>query len=194
MSFTGEYLNQAKSIIEQLRRPNIDALIDILAELRAKSGRLFVIGSGGGAGHASHACCDFRKLCNIEAYCPTDNVSEITARTNDEGWESAIRGMLCTSRICSRDCVFVFSVGGGDEARKISGNLVEALKLAKSVGAKIVGIVGRDGGFTAKVADACVIIPTISPELVTPQTESFQALLWHLMVSHPKLQFNKTVW
>jgi len=152
------------------------------------------VGSGGGAGHASHAVCDFRKLAGIQAICPTDNVSELTARINDEGWETSIAESLKCSGLCARDAVFVFSVGGGNEEKNISANLVHAIRTAKSVGAKVLGVVGRDGGFTAAHADACVIVPMVDPALVTPLTEAYQAVVWHLLVSHPLVQKNTAKW
>ena len=162
--------------------------------MRARGGRLFVLGVGGGAGHASHAVNDFRKLAGFEAYAPTDNVSELTARVNDEGWESVFAAWLKGSRLRPEDGVFVFSVGGGSLEKNISPNLVHALQYAKSIGSTIVGIVGRDGGFTATVADACVIVPTVNPNAVTPHTEAFQAVIWHLLVSHPALQMTTAKW
>jgi D-sedoheptulose 7-phosphate isomerase len=172
----------------------IEAMAEGLRELRDAGGRLFVIGVGGGAGHASHAVCDFRKLAGIEAYAPTDNVSELTARVNDEGWESSIAGYLKGSRLAAGDGVLVFSVGGGDLERNISGNLVRALEHARSVGATIFGVVGRDGGHTARVADHCVVVPTADPARVTPHTETMQALVWHLLVAHPRLQQHAMKW
>jgi D-sedoheptulose 7-phosphate isomerase len=169
-------------------------MITILDGVRAAQGRLFILGVGGGAGHASHAVNDFRKLTAMEAYAPTDNVSEITARTNDDGWASVFANWLVGSNLAAKDAVMVFSVGGGNLEKNISTNIVEALKLAKSVGAKIVGVVGRDGGYAAQVADACVIVPVINPDTVTPQTEAFQAVVWHLIVSHPKFQSQKGKW
>src|SRR5262249_22726056 len=165
-----------------------------LVAVRAREGRLFILGVGGGAGHASHAVNDFRKLTGIEAYAPTDNVSELTARVNDEGWESSFAKWLEVSRLGTRDLILVFSVGGGDLERNISPNLVRALEHARKVGARICGVVGRDGGYTAKVANACVIIPTVNAEMVTPHTEGLQAVLWHLMVSHPSLHAAPTKW
>jgi D-sedoheptulose 7-phosphate isomerase len=165
-----------------------------LRELRERGGRLFIIGVGGGAGHASHAVCDFRKIAGIEAYAPTDNVSELTARVNDEGWDSSIAAYLAGSRLRSDDGVMVFSVGGGDLERGVSGNLVQALEHARSVGATIFGVVGRDGGHTARVAGHCVVIPVVNAATITPQTESFQALVWHLLVSHPRLQHGPMKW
>jgi D-sedoheptulose 7-phosphate isomerase len=169
-------------------------MIDALLDLRANGGRLFVLGVGGSAGNASHAVNDFRKIVGIESYAPTDNVSELTARVNDEGWEGVFARWLETSRISARDAVLVLSVGGGNREKRISANLVEALELAKEVGATVLGIVGRDGGYTAKVADACVVVPTASAETVTPHTEAFQAVVWHLIVSHPRLKKNEMKW
>ena len=169
-------------------------MIDILVEVRSKGGRLFILGVGGGAGHASHAVNDFRKICGIEAYAPTDNVSELTARINDDGWHTAFANWLKGSRIRKNDAVLVFSVGGGNAEQNISANLVEALKLAKSVGARVIGVVGRDGGYTKKVADACVVVPVVNSASVTPHTEAFQAVVWHGMVSHPKLLASEMKW
>lgn len=166
----------------------------MLRDLRNDGGRLFFLGVGGGAGNASHAVNDFRKITGIEAYTPTDNVSELTARVNDHGWETAYETWLQTSRLCSRDMVFVFSVGGGDAERNISTNLVHALQYAQDVGAKICGVVGRDGGFTAQVADACVVIAVVNQATITPHTEAFQAIIWHLLVSHPDLQVSEMKW
>ena len=165
-----------------------------LARLRERGGRLFVLGVGGSAGNASHAVNDFRKIAGIEAYAPTDNVSELTARTNDEGWATVFEEWLKTSRLKANDAVLVFSVGGGDEAKNVSPNLVRALKWAKGVGATVLGVVGRDGGFTATVADACVIVPTVNAERITPHAEAFQAVVWHGLVSHPSLQTKATKW
>lgn len=194
MNFAASYLSQAQKIMQRLDTYAIERMVKILRCVRDTDGRLFVVGSGGGAGHASHAVCDFRKVCGIEAYCPTDNVSELTARINDEGWDVSIANWLKVSRFSKNDALFVFSVGGGSEEKHISTNLIQAVKLAKEVGAKVVGVVGRDGGFTAKQADACVIIPTVDSSKVTPHTESFQALTWHLIVSHPELQIAPTMW
>lgn len=194
MTFTEEFLACAKLTMAALDVEIIDQVAAILAAVRASSGRVFVIGSGGGAGHASHAVCDFRKLCDIEAYHPYDNVSELTARVNDEGWQYSLSNWLKTSRFGGADCLFVFSVGGGSLEKAISMNLVKAIELAKQVDAKVVGVVGKDGGFTAAAADACVLIPNLSPKWVTPITEGFQALIWHLLVSHPKLQVHTAKW
>ena len=173
---------------------SVEKIIEILVKTQLEDGRVFFLGVGGSAGNCSHAVNDFRKIVGIEAYAPTDNVSELTARTNDEGWTSIFVEWLKVSKINSKDILFIFSVGGGDLKKNISPNLVEAIKLAKSVGAGVVGIVGRNGGYTAEFADACVIIPTVNPETVTPHSESFQAVIWHLLVSHPKLKKNKTKW
>ncbi len=192
--FISQYLSETKQIVDQLDRAAIERMADLLADLRDRKGRLFLLGVGGGAGHAGHAVNDFRKIAGIEAYSPSDNVSELTARTNDEGWETSYSGWLKISRLCSNDMLFVFSVGGGDLERNISPNLVRALQLAKEVGAAVVGVVGRDGGYTAQVANACVIVPTVNAAAVTPHTESFQAVVWHLLVSHPRLQLAPNKW
>lgn len=194
MSFTTDYLREAAQILARLDITAIEKILAFLVELRQRHGRLFVLGVGGGAGHASHAVNDFRKIAGIEAYTPTDNVSELTARVNDEGWESVFVNWLKGSHLRSDDMVFVFSVGGGDLERNISPGLVRALEYAREVGATICGVVGRDGGYTARVADACVIVPTVNPGTVTPHTESFQALVWHLLVSHPALQAFPMKW
>ncbi len=192
--FTRQYLTQTKQIIDALDVAAIEAMVRILADVRERGGRLFILGVGGGSANAAHAVNDFRKIVGIEAYAPTDNVSELTARTNDDGWASVFEAWLRTSRINAKDAVFVFSVGGGDLENNVSPNLVAALTLAKSVGAAICGVVGRDGGFTAKSADACVVIPTVNPVHVTPHTEAFQAVVWHLLVSHPLLKQGQTKW
>jgi len=168
--------------------------VHILADLRATDGRLFFLGVGGSAGNCGHAVNDFRKIAGIEAYAPTDNVSELTARTNDDGWEHVFSRWLETSRIRASDVVFVFSVGGGNAEKNISANIVEGLKVAKKAGAKVVGVVGRDGGYTKMVADACVVVPTVNSETVTPHTEAFQAVVWHLIVTHPGLKKNQMKW
>jgi D-sedoheptulose 7-phosphate isomerase len=192
--FAQQYLNEAKQIIDQLDTGPIDRMAQLLADLRVGGGRLFIVGVGGGAGHASHAVNDFRKIAGIEAYSPSDNVSELTARTNDEGWDTTYAAWLKGSRLSGRDMLLVFSVGGGDLKRNISANIVRAVQYAKEVGAKIIGVVGRDGGYTASVADACVIVPTVNPNAVTPHTESFQAVIWHLLVSDPRLQKMPNKW
>lgn len=194
MSYTSDYLRQAAAILEGLPESAIEQFVDGLADLRARGGRLFVIGVGGGAGHASHAVCDFRKIAGIEAYAPTDNVAELTARINDDGWDSSLAAYLDGSRLSDRDGVLVFSVGGGDAARGVSANLVRALELARARRASIFGVVGRDGGFTAQVADCCIIVPVADGTTVTPHTEAFQALIWHLAVSHPRLRQSPMKW
>lgn len=191
---TALYIREAIEILRRINQDSIEQIVERLVELRNRGGRLFFVGVGGGAGHASHAVNDFRKIAGIEAYTPTDNVSELTARVNDDGWDSCYANWLRGSHLRSNDMVFVFSVGGGDSRRNISANLVSALDETKRVGATICGIVGRDGGYTAKVADACVVVPVVNPETVTPHTESFQALVWHLLVCHPKLKVSEMKW
>ena len=188
------YLREVGEIVSKIDHDAISRMIDIFATVRAQGGRLFIIGIGGGAGHASHAVNDFRKLADLETYTPVDNVSEITARTNDDGWHTIFSNWLIGSRLSAKDAVLVFSVGGGNLEKNISPNIVEALKLAKERGSKIAGIVGRDGGYTKQVADACVVVPTVNPETVTPHTEEFQAVIWHLIVSHQKFQAQKGKW
>ena len=194
MTFTEQYLEEVKTITERLPVEAIDRAIDLLADVRSRGGRLFTLGVGGSAANASHAVNDFRKLCGFECYAPTDNVAELTARANDEGWETIFAEWLRGSRLTTKDALFIFSVGGGNLERNVSPNLVMGLKFAKEVGATVIGIVGRDGGYTATVADACVIIPTVDPDHVTPQSEAFQAIVWHLFVTHPKLKLNPTKW
>ena len=194
MSYAKQFLAEAGQVIKKLDAEAVDQLAEELVALRERGGRLFALGVGGGAGHASHAVGDFRKLCSIEAYAPTDNVSELSARVNDDGWDSTFSEWLKVSRLGPRDMVFVFSVGGGTVEHNISPNLVRALDLARTVGATVAGIVGRDGGYTAEVADLCVVVPTINPESVTPHTESVQALIWHLLVSHPTLKKQAMKW
>ena len=194
MDFVTRYLDQVGEVAARLDRSAISRLVDLLADVRESGGRLFILGVGGSAGNASHAVNDFRKIVGLEAYAPTDNVSELTARINDEGWETAYANWLKVSRLVARDGVLVFSVGGGDAERNVSVNLVRAIEHAKAVGARVGGIVGRDGGFTAKMADACVIVPTVDPETVTPHSEAFQAVIWHLLVSHPRLQAAPAKW
>lgn len=194
MEYISTYLEQTSKIASMLDKEAIFKAVSILKETRKNKGRLFIIGVGGSAGNASHAVNDFRKIAGIEAYTPTDNVSELTARVNDDGWESVFKNWLKISKLNSNDTILVFSVGGGNLEKKISVNLVEALKLAKEAGAKIIGIVSRDGGYTKQVADTCVLIPTLSPETVTPHAEEFQAIVWHLLVSHPDLQMNEMKW
>ncbi|HCA43954.1 MAG TPA: sugar isomerase [Bacteroidetes bacterium] len=194
MSFTNTFLNESIEIINKLDKNSIENSVAILKSIRDNKGRLFIIGSGGGAGHASHACCDFRKICGLEAYSPSDNVSELTARVNDEGWDVSYVNWMKGSNFNSKDGVLVFSVGGGSEDKNVSMNLVNVIKYAKEIGAKVVGVVGKDGGYTAKKSDAAVIIPVINESRITPHTEGFQAIIWHLFVSHPDLQINKTKW
>ncbi len=194
MHFIKTFLTEAAEILAQLNTHQIENAIQILASLKKNNGRLFVLGVGGSAGNASHAVNDFRKIVGIEAYAPTDNVSELTARTNDEGWSTVFSNWLAVSRLNSNDAILILSVGGGNLEKNVSPNLVEALIYAKKIGAKIIGIVGRDGGYTAKVADACIIIPTPNPDNTTPHAEAFQAVIWHLFVSHPALKKSQTKW
>jgi D-sedoheptulose 7-phosphate isomerase len=194
MSHTADFIQDAARILARLDLQAVDALIALVAQVRQRGGRVFFLGVGGSAANAAHAVNDFRKLAGVEAYAPTDNVSELTARTNDEGWETVFAEYLKGSRLGERDMVFVLSVGGGDLQRNISPNLVRALEHARAVGAAIGGIVGRDGGYTARVADACVVVPTVNPDTITPHAEAFQAVVWHLMVSHPLLKAAPTKW
>lgn len=194
MNYTKQFVGQAVQILQQMDPDSVERVLELLLEVKTRGGRIFFLGVGGGAGHASHAVNDFRTIAGIEAYTPTDNVSELTARVNDDGWETSFVNWLRGSRLNAHDMVFVFSVGGGDLQRNISANLVRALQYAKEVDATICGVVGRDGGFTAQVADACVLIPVVDSETVTPHTESFQALVWHLLVSHPRLKAAEMKW
>ena len=194
MTHSDTYLDQASEIARSIERETIERMASGLAELRERGGRLFFLGVGGSAANCGHAVNDFRKLCGIEANAPTDNVSELTARTNDEGWETVFAAWLRTSRANDRDAVFVFSVGGGDAERNVSVNIVRALDEAKARGLKIYGVVGRNGGHTKKIGDAVVVIPTVDPAHVTPHTEAFQAVVWHCLVSHPRLQVQSTKW
>jgi D-sedoheptulose 7-phosphate isomerase len=194
MNFTQSYIAETIEILNKLDVTSIEKMVDVLVQAREQGGRLFILGVGGSAANASHAVSDFRKITGIEAYAPTDNVSELTARTNDEGWASVFRGWLQGSHLNPKDVVLVFSVGGGDLEKNISPNLVMALQLANEVGAKIVGIVGRDGGYTAQVADACIIIPMVHAEHITPHTEAFQAIVHHLLITHPRLKVAQTKW
>jgi D-sedoheptulose 7-phosphate isomerase len=193
-TFADKFLAEAAEIMARLDRASLEKAAKMIGELRASGGRLFILGVGGSAANASHAVNDFRKIAGIEAYAPTDNVSELTARTNDEGWATIFEAWLKTSKLQARDAVLVFSVGGGDMERNVSPNLVAALKLAKAVGSKIIGVVGRDGGYTARVADVCVLIPVVNPVHVTPHSEAFQAMVWHLLVSHPAVKVEQTKW
>lgn len=194
MNYAQQHINEAIEILNRMDVSAIEQMADLLAEIKRDDGRIFFLGVGGSASNCSHAVNDFRKIVGIESYAPTDNVSELTARTNDEGWATVFVEWLKTSKLSARDAVFVFSVGGGNLEKNISPNLVMALRYAKTVGAKITGVVGRDGGFMAQVADACVIVPTVNPENITPHSEAFQAVVWHLLVSHPKLKANQTKW
>ncbi len=187
-------MREAKQLIGNIDLNQIKKMIDLLVNLRKQEGRLFILGVGGGAGHASHAVNDFRKICGIEAYTPTDNVSELTARVNDDGWETSYVNWLKISMLKSNDMIFIFSVGGGNLEKKVSVNIIKSIQFAEKIGAKICGVVGMDGGYTAKVADACIIIPPINPKTITPHTEAFQAMIWHLLVSHPELQKNEMKW
>jgi D-sedoheptulose 7-phosphate isomerase len=192
--FARDHLAEVSRIAAAIDPAAVERMVASLVAVRGRGGRLFVVGNGGGAAHASHAVCDFRKLAGLEAYAPTDNVAELTARINDEGWDGALAGWLATSRLAARDAVLVFSVGGGSRDPRISSNLVEAIEYARSVGAMILGIVGRDGGITATLAEACVLVPVVNPAAVTPHTEAFQAVIWHLLVSHPALQQHAAKW
>jgi D-sedoheptulose 7-phosphate isomerase len=194
MTYSKKHLEEAIEVLNLIDIQDIESIVNILVDLKIKGGRIFFLGVGGSAGNCSHAVNDFRKIVGIECYAPTDNVSELTARTNDEGWSTIFSEWLKVSKLSPKDCLFVFSVGGGNLEKNISPNLVEALKYGKTVNSKIVGVVGRDGGYTAKVADACVIIPTVNPDNVTPHSEAFQAVVWHLLVSHPSLKANQTKW
>jgi D-sedoheptulose 7-phosphate isomerase len=194
MGYAEQHMRESVEIIEKMDLAPIEKMADMLAQVKSDGGRIFFLGVGGSAGNCSHAVNDFRKIVGIECYAPTDNVSELTARTNDEGWATIFVEWLKISKLLAKDVVFIFSVGGGNLEKNISPNLVTALQYAKTVGAKVMGVVGRDGGYTSKVADACVIVPTVNAENVTPHSEAFQAVVWHLLVSHPKLKVNQTKW
>jgi D-sedoheptulose 7-phosphate isomerase len=194
MNYTKKHLNEAVAILNKIDESVVENMASIIADTRKKDGRLFFLGVGGSAGNASHAVNDFRKIVGIESYAPTDNVSELTARTNDEGWDTVFSEWLKISRLNINDTIFILSVGGGNLEKNISPNLVKALQLAKTIGSKIIGIVGRDGGYTAKVADAALVVPTVNPDNITPHSEAFQAVIWHLLVSHPLLKINETKW
>jgi D-sedoheptulose 7-phosphate isomerase len=194
MEYVAQYLQEAVQIIKLLDQSAIEHAAGLLVDLRKRGGRLFLLGVGGGAGHASHAVCDFRKIAGIEAYAPTDNVSELTARVNDEGWDTCYANWLRGCRLTQADMVFIFSVGGGDAKKNISTNLVRALDYSRAMRASVCGVVGRDGGYTAQVADACILVPVVNTSTVTPHTESFQAMIWHLLVSHPKLKAAEMKW
>lgn len=194
MSYAQQHVNEAIDILNKIDIDAIEKMADLLADIKQTGGRIFFLGVGGSAGNCSHAVNDFRKISGIESYAPTDNVSELTARTNDDGWATVFVEWLKISKLNSKDAVFVFSVGGGNMEKNISSNLVMAIRHAKTVGAKVTGVVGRDGGYTAQAADACVIVPTVNPDTITPHSEAFQAVVWHLLVSHPKLKANQTKW
>ena len=194
MIYSDLHLSEAIQIIKKIETKKIEKMVDLILNVRNKKGRVFFLGIGGSTGNCSHAVNDFRKIIGVESYAPTDNVSELTARTNDEGWNTIFSEWLKVSNLNTKDLIFVFSVGGGNVEKNISPNLVEALKYGKSIGCKLVGVVGRDGGYTSKVADSCVIIPTVNESTITPHTEAFQAVVWHLIVSHPKLKLNETKW
>ncbi len=194
MSFSESFIQECQTALGSIDQQDVENIVQILSQVRDQQGRLFIVGSGGGAGHASHAVCDFRKLCNIESYAPYDNVSELTARVNDEGWDVTLVNWLKVSHLSDKDALLVFSVGGGNEEKCISTNLVLAVKYAKQQHSKVVGIVGKDGGYTKLKGDAVVVVPTVNADHITPITEGFQALIWHLLVSHPKLQVNATKW
>ena len=194
MRYVEKYLTEVKEITEKIDKKQVEKMIGLLRGIKAKKGRIFFLGVGGGAANASHAVNDFRKICGIEAYTPMDNVSELSARVNDDGWESVFVNWLKQSRLGQNDCVFVFSVGGGNLEKNISVNLVRAIEYARESGAKILGVVGRDGGYTGKMADACVLVPPVNSDTVTPHTESFQAVIWHLIVSHPAMKECEMKW
>ena len=194
MSFSAAHLMETIQIVNGIDPDKVEKLVALLKELKSRKGRLFVLGVGGSAANAAHAVNDFRKLAGIETYAPTDNVAELTARTNDEGWSTVFSGWLKVSRLNSNDCIFILSVGGGDKERGVSANLCEAIDYAKEVGASITGIVGRDGGYTAKNSNTALVVPTVNKDAVTPHSESFQTVIWHLLVSHPELKENATKW
>ena len=194
MSYSQQHLDESTQITSQINAETIESMVQLLKKVKEAKGRVFFLGVGGSAANAGHAVNDFRKLAGIESYAPTDNVAELTARTNDEGWPTVFSGWLRVSHLNATDCLFILSVGGGDKERGVSANLCEAIDFGKSVGAKITGIVGRDGGYTAKNADVCLVVPTVNPVTVTPHSESFQVVIWHLMVSHPDLKSNPTKW
>ena len=193
MIYSDAHLSELIEIIKKIETKQIEKMVELILNVRNEKGRIFFLGVGGSAGNCSHAVNDFRKIIGVESYAPTDNVSELTARTNDEGWSTIFSEWLKVSNLNSKDLIFVFSVGGGNLEKNISPNIVEALKYGKLIGCKLVGVVGRDGGYTSKVADVCVIIPTVNEKTITPHTEAFQAVVWHLIVSHPKLKLNETM-
>ena len=194
MSYSDRHLTELIDIAKSINVHDIESIVDLLSDIKLNNGRLFILGVGGSAANASHAVNDFRKITGIESYAPTDNIAELTARTNDDGWETVFSGWLKVSKLNSKDGLLILSVGGGNKELNVSPNLIEAIDFAKEVRARIIGIVGRDGGYTAKHANHCLVIPTVNPETVTPHSESFQAVIWHLMVSHPKLKSNSTKW
>jgi len=194
MSYSQLHLAETAKITSMISTESVENIVRLLKQVKDENGRVFFLGVGGSAANAAHAVNDFRKLAGIESYAPTDNVAELTARTNDEGWETVFSGWLKVSNLSARDCIFVLSVGGGDKEKGVSANLCHAIDYAKSVGAKVTGIVGRDGGYTARNSDICLVIPTVNPDTVTPHSESFQVVVWHLMVSHPDLKSNPTKW
>jgi D-sedoheptulose 7-phosphate isomerase len=194
MSYSKQHLDESVEITRAIDPEIIEKIVDLLADVKLTGGRLFVLGVGGSAANAGHAVNDFRKLAGIETYAPTDNVAELTARTNDEGWQTVFSGWLKVSKLNSKDCLFILSVGGGNKEKNVSPNLIEAIDLAKEMGARVTGIVGRDGGYTAQNADVCLVVPIVNSETVTPHSESFQTVVWHLMVSHPRLKSNPTKW
>lgn len=194
MSYSQDHLDETASITKAIKPEIIEDMVELLVDVKSTGGRLFVLGVGGSAANAGHAVNDFRKLAGIEAYAPTDNVAELTARTNDEGWQTVFSGWLKVSKLNSKDCLFILSVGGGNKEKNVSPNLIEAIDLAREVGARVTGIVGRDGGYTALNADVCLVVPTVNPNTVTPHSESFQTVVWHLIVSHPALKSNPTKW
>jgi D-sedoheptulose 7-phosphate isomerase len=194
MSYSQDHLDETALITKAIKPEIIEEMVKLLVDVKSTGGRLFVLGVGGSAANAGHAVNDFRKLAGIETYAPTDNVAELTARTNDEGWQTVFSGWLKVSRLNSKDCLFILSVGGGNKEKNVSPNLIEAIDLAKEVGARVTGIVGRDGGYTALNADVCLVVPTVNPNTVTPHSESFQTVIWHLIVSHPALKSNPTKW
>jgi len=194
MNYAEKHINEAIDILKKIKIADVEKIVQLLVKIKKINGRVFFLGVGGSAANCSHAVNDFRKIVGIESYTPTDNVSELTARTNDEGWETVFVEWLKTSNLSKKDALFVLSVGGGSIEKNISPNLVKAIKYAKTIGAKVTGVVGRDGGFTAQVADACLIIPTVNSETITPHSEAFQAVIWHLLVSHPNLKLHRTKW
>jgi D-sedoheptulose 7-phosphate isomerase len=194
MSYSQQHLSETSQIALAISAETVEAIVKLLKKIKEDKGRIFFLGVGGSAANASHAVNDFRKLAGIESYAPTDNVAELTARTNDEGWATVFSGWLKVSNLNSKDCLFIFSVGGGDKEKNISVNLCEAIDYGRTVNCKIIGIAGRDGGYTGQMADICLIVPTINPHTVTPHSESFQSVIWHLLVSHPELKLNATKW